>query len=186
MDAKSKKLLLFGGIGFLLFGGFGALGLYMKQTRSLKAKNPGSIDDVGQDYGAPEGLMKPNPDSRLLTFTASADHSGEFYGMRALTKQLYSTIFVHGNDTLPKLVHSWAPASDGNNEKAYVDFLVERTGLSPWTAITPQIFSVYIYPLALAIGKMEMGHEPDQPAEGWDPTEVASGISTGLQAVGLG
>ncbi len=52
-------------------------------------------------------------------------------GIRAMAMQVMKDIKVDGENTLVKLIHSWAPSSDGNDEAAYVYHLVSRTGIQP-------------------------------------------------------
>ena len=173
MKPETKKILWV--LGIVAVAAAGWKGIEMG-TRALRANNAGSLDDIGQDYGAPEGLVKPNPDTRLLTFISP------FYGVRALVAQMYNTMIKHGHNTLVTFIHSYSPASDGNNEAAYVQFLSENTGLDPDIIITPQIFKLYAGLLAEAVGRMETGRNIKSE---WGIIPVNDGVKAGLQHVGL-
>lgn len=53
------------------------------------------------------------------------------YAIRACAILLMQTYRKLGIRTISGIVHRFAPASDGNNEKAYIDYLSSNTLISP-------------------------------------------------------
>ncbi len=90
-----------------------------QNSRGLRNNNPLNLRPVGFTYLGQVGV-----DAK-----GHAIFTDIVYGVRAATLELYTNYFVHGLKTFAELVHDIAPASDGNNEAAYVSSLKNATGL---------------------------------------------------------
>jgi hypothetical protein len=83
--------------------------------------------------------------------------------MRVGCKALAALLIVYGDlpladriDTIPEIVHRWAPSSDHNNEQAYVDFICHVTELAPTDRINLRDADTLFW-LVVAIGEHECG-----------------------------
>lgn len=75
------------------------------------------------------GLCTEQRDPEFCQFTCMV------YGILAAIKNARSIIAKHHPCTLAKLIETWAPSSDGNNTKAYIDRVCKLTGLQPNTVL---------------------------------------------------
>lgn len=85
--------------------------------RGIRNNNPGNLNYVGQRGAEKES----GPNGRFAVFQSMTD------GVAALYKQL-NLYFQRGTNTIESIVKKYAPASDGNNVKAYVSSLMKATG----------------------------------------------------------
>lgn len=95
----------------------------------------------------PRGFRNNNPLNLRRTKTqwiglCTEQHDTEFcqflcmeYGIRAAIKNARNIIAKHRPCTLEKLIETWAPSSDGNNTKGYIDRVCKLTGLQPNTVL---------------------------------------------------
>ncbi|MCB5318617.1 hypothetical protein LH413_14060 [Yersinia massiliensis] len=88
-----------------------------KAPRGIRNNNPGNLNYVGQRGAEKEG----GPNGRFAVFQSMTN------GVAALYKQL-NLYFQRGTNTIESIVKKYAPASDGNNVKAYVSSLMKATG----------------------------------------------------------
>lgn len=95
----------------------------------------------------PRGIRNNNPLNLRRTKTwwiglCSEQKDPEFcqflcmeYGIRAAIKNARNIIAKHHACTLANLIETWAPPSDGNNTKAYINRVCQLTGLLPTTVL---------------------------------------------------
>lgn len=108
-------------------------------TRGVRNNNPANII-LGDGW---LGLKAAQTDPKFCQFVSVE------YGVRAMIVLLKTYVTVHQADTIEKIIHRWAPISDGNDEMSYVstikttlksnDFLVNWKldssffhGIEPW------------------------------------------------------
>jgi len=92
-------------------GAQGSRGLRNNNPMNLRPSNFTYLGQVGKD---------------------SAGHaifSDVTFGIRAGVLELYTNYFKHGFKTLYQMISDFAPASDGNNVQAYVNFVSKKTGI---------------------------------------------------------
>lgn len=124
------------------------------------------------------GIRNNNPlnikwtvNSRRDPWEGQTGESGNFvvfsspiYGFRAAAKIL-NTYLSRGNNTIAGIVKSWAPDSDNNDTRAYINFVAKKMGR---TEISP--ISKTDYPAILAaMSKMETGKD-------WLTADILKGI----------
>lgn len=76
-----------------------------------------------------KGKVIPGDDPAFEQFVSMA------YGYRAGLKLLRNYI-GGGNNTIRKIINTWAPPSDGNNTSSYVTHVAQRTGIGADTIIS--------------------------------------------------
>lgn len=59
-----------------------------------------------------------------------AQFSEWFWGVRAAVRSLAAK-YLNGKFTIRKIIHSWAPTSDGNEPDKYAETVARRMGLNP-------------------------------------------------------
>lgn len=75
------------------------------------------------------------------------------YGFRAAGRNLDNGYIGKGINTIAAIVNKWAPKSDNNDVKAYIDFVSKKSGILSFTPITRKD-----YPKLLqAMAKFEVG-----------------------------
>ncbi len=93
---------------------------YPNYPRGMRNNNPGNFRPfytysyVGQTGVDPSGY---------------AIFSDMSFGARAMALQVMIDVQTHGFNTLAKLIHSWAPASDGNDEVMYRNYVANKLGI---------------------------------------------------------
>lgn len=102
--------------------------MIMSQPRGLRNNNPLNIEKT-KGSNPWQGEIVPSADSRFAQFTSIA------YGYRAAFKLLNNYQRKYGLDTLRKLISRWAPSTENNTDK-YVEFVAERSLVSPDVRIT--------------------------------------------------
>jgi hypothetical protein len=90
------------------------------KSRGMKNNNPFNIIETDTTW---LGEVR----DKDLKFEGFSDLK---YGLRAGLINLYNVYFSKGL-TLRQLLAKYAPAADNNNEKAYLDAVVRRTGVIP-------------------------------------------------------
>lgn len=85
----------------------------------------GSVRFIGEitqpfEYG---GMLIAPLENRFKAFTSMA------YGYRAMIKIL-RTYVKRGQNTLVKIINTYAPASDGNNPATYIEYVKTRAGIA--------------------------------------------------------
>lgn len=73
-----------------------------------------------------------------------------------------------GNNTIRKLINTWAPASDGNNPESYANKVASAAGISADEIINPKDPNT-MQKIVLAMAKVENGQDanPDDVTQGW-------------------
>lgn len=115
-------------------------------TRGLRNNNPGNIRISTIPW---QGKVSPNTDGSFEQFINIAT------GYRNLIKNLESYIGA-GYNTIPKMINEWAPEEDGNDTAAYIQSVLDQTGLSS-SAIIPVTDINTLKLVAAAISRVENG-----------------------------
>lgn len=117
-----NRLMMGAAVVALVFGA-----IYMKQpNRNVRNNNPLNIES-GDDW---VGLADYQGDPRFAVF------DGPEYGFRAAFIILLRYL-ERGEDTILKIVATWAPASDNNHVDKYSAFVAERVGKGVNDVILP-------------------------------------------------
>lgn len=130
--SKQKKVLL-------AASGLVAAYLLMKKDVPEPLKNAvGAVTNAVRDMSLPRGLRNNNPFNlrKGVAWLGRNGDDGAFdiftsmeYGIRA-GLQNFKTQHKKGYNTVSKLLNRWAPVSDGNNTKAYIDFVCKTVPIS--------------------------------------------------------
>lgn len=100
--------------------------------RGERNNNPGNLNFVGQ-----AGASLERPGGRFARFDTAFD------GLRAISRQLM-LYAGRGINTVEKIISTWAPPSDGNNTRAYIQAVSRQLGVNPQVALNmsdPQVMS---------------------------------------------
>ncbi len=90
------------------------------RSRGLRNDNPLNIRHGKSQW---VGMREKQTDKGFVQFTSRK------YGYRAAFVLLHNYI-RKGVDTIGKIIARWAPSSDGNNTRAYIDFVSKSTGIN--------------------------------------------------------
>lgn len=133
----------------------------MSLPRGLRNNNPLNIEKT-KGKNPWKGEIVPSTDSRFAQFTSIA------YGYRAAFKLLNNYQRKYGLDTLRKLISRWAPSTENNTDK-YVEFVAERSLVSPDVRITTTNKDIMIAVVA-AMSAYENGINANMRdvESGWD------------------
>lgn len=144
--------------------------------------NNGECDPQDCNYlgvsGIPRGIRNNNPGNLKITnipwqgkINVSQNDDGTFeqfekywYGIRAMLKDLINDITQDGDNTLVKLITSYAPSSDNNPTTGYIAFVENYTGIDRNAIITPDYNTMA--QIAWAIIRFENGED------GWITQEL--------------
>lgn len=113
--------------------------------RGMRNNNPGNLIRTAANW---VGKLWDNRDTKFERFTNMR------YGLRALFINL-RTGYGNGVNTVEKIITKYAPASDGNDTKAYINSVAKALGVNP-TAKLSLTKTVHIG-LVKAIVKTEVG-----------------------------
>ena len=91
------------------------------KTRGIRNNNPGNIRRTSRSMWL--GMREKQEDKAFLQFKDMV------HGLRAMWYLLHQYRYQYNCSTIQSIIHRWAPASDGNNERDYVTFIVNRTGI---------------------------------------------------------
>jgi hypothetical protein len=89
------------------------------------------------------------------------------YGYRALSSLLYAYINHHGLDSINKIIHTYAPASDGNNPNSYANTVSRVSGINADQGLSTNDFladnpaNANMFKIILAMVAIEQGEQPD-------------------------
>ena len=89
--------------------------------RGLRNNNPLNIRISGTPW---QGKVSPNTDGAFEQFTSLE------FGVRAALVNIRTYIKRDRIDTVQAIISRWAPCSDGNNVKAYIDVVCNRSRLT--------------------------------------------------------
>lgn len=115
-----------------------------KLTRGYRNKNAGNLRDFGIKW---QGLIGSDSDGFCIFDTVEN-------GARAASKDVKGDIERKGQNTVRKLIESYAPPSE-NNTEAYISVVSKALGISD---SSPLNWSLHKIPLMLAIFKHENGY----------------------------
>lgn len=96
------------------------------------------------------GKVQHNTDGAFEQFVSMA------YGIRAAMKNIRTIARRHEGLTMARLIEIWAPASDGNNTRAYINQVKIRSAIMPSEKILP-LDRGQISRLARAMAEVECG-----------------------------
>ena len=88
-------------------------------ARGIRNDNPLNIRHGKSQW---VGMRKVQTDKGFVQFTS------RLYGYRAALVLLRNYI-RKGKDTIGKIIARWAPSSDGNNTRAYINYVSRTTGI---------------------------------------------------------
>lgn len=116
-------------------------------SRAYRNKNPGNLRPLphGQLWHGQTGV---DPDGYII-FGSFVD------GFRAMARDLHTKIFLHGWNTIEKIIPVWAPREDHNDPEAYISSVEKITGIPRDKALS----SGDIFALVPAMARVEMGLE---------------------------
>lgn len=120
------------------------------RPRGYRNNNPLNIRISDNNW---EGKVANNTDGSFEQFENMP------YGYRAAIKNI-NTQITRGNDTLRKLIGSWAPTSDGNSPDSYAQFVAKRAGIGVDDVIDPNNRDLMVKIIA-AMAFKENGEEAD-------------------------
>lgn len=89
--------------------------------RGLRNNNPLNIRISGTPW---QGKVSPNTDGAFEQFTSLE------LGVRAALVNIRTYIKRDRINTVQAIISRWAPSSDGNNVKAYIEVVCNRSGLT--------------------------------------------------------
>lgn len=89
-------------------------------TRGLRNNNPLNIRHGKSQW---MGMSEKQTDKAFVQFTSRV------YGYRAALVLLRNYIQKNKVDTIGKIIARWAPSSDGNNTRAYIEYVSRSTGI---------------------------------------------------------
>lgn len=118
------------------------------RPRGYRNNNPLNIRISNNNW---EGKVANNTDGSFEQFESMP------YGYRAAIKNI-NTQINRGNNTLRKLIGSWAPASDGNSPDSYAQFVAKHAGIGVDDRIDPNNRDLMIKIIA-AMAFKENGEE---------------------------
>lgn len=127
-------------------------------TRGVRNNNPANIRR-GSYW---RGLVDKPTDKSFCQFVSMV------WGVRALLVTLRTYVVKHKVRTIPKIIERWAPPSDGNDTKSYIQF-VEKAVMKVDSPISLSLQSLdfapenqynecLLYLIAKAMCKIESGY----------------------------
>ena len=93
-----------------------------KLPRGLRNNNPLNIRISGTPW---QGKIEPNTDGQFEQFTSLE------FGLRAALVNIRTYIRAYRLNTVQSIISRWAPSSDGNNVKAYIEVVCNKAQLTP-------------------------------------------------------
>lgn len=96
------------------------------QPRGIRNNNPLNIRISSVAW---QGKVEHNTDGSFEQFTRLE------YGIRAALVNIRTYIKRDHIDTIQGIISKWAPSSDGNNTKNYIDFVCKKILLPPSTRL---------------------------------------------------
>lgn len=121
-------------------------GVYMSMPRGIRNNNPGNIRHNSDEW---KGMAETQTDKSFVQFKSAK------YGMRAMAKILQSYA-RRGVVYLVDIIYTWAPPSDGNDVRAYLEHVEKLTGIQGNQRVTEDDYPKLI----AAIIKHENGVQP--------------------------
>lgn len=90
--------------------------------RGIRNNNPGNIDQNAANNWQGRVPLSENTDSRFEQFQTY------YWGIRAMIKLIIGYVNRDGLNTIRKIINKYAPSVE-NNVEAYVQFIVNNTGI---------------------------------------------------------
>ena len=116
-------------------------------SKPLNYKNPINLRPFKYPYYIGQSGVAPDGEAIFNTWLD---------GIRAGIMDLNLKIDSHGYNTLNKLIPVFAPASDGNNTNAYINYVSKQTGFKPDQQLVSD--NATIKALFMAMAGEEMGY----------------------------
>lgn len=149
MNAKTQpNYWLWLGLGGLLFLGGNTVVKTLSKARGIRNNNPGNLVKTNDAWKGKVPHTQ-NTDSRFEQFIAPE------WGIRAMFIDIKGDITKKGQNTIRKLITSYAPQFE-NNTAAYIAVVSKAIGKSPDSQLTANDY----LPLIKAIIKHENGIQP--------------------------
>lgn len=123
--------------------------MYSKIPRGLRNNNPLNIRISSTPW---QGKVIENTDGAFEQFSSLE------YGLRAAMVNIRTIIKRDHIDTIYGIINKWAPERDGNNTKAYIEFVCNKIQLKQGTRIAYNNKN-YICMLVWAMAQVECGQE---------------------------
>lgn len=120
------------------------------EPRGIRNNNPGNLVKTSIPWKGKVPLSQ-NTDSRFEQFKAF------WYGVRAMIKDISGDINKDGQNTIRKLITTYAPPSE-NHTETYIEYIANQTGWSPDRIIDSGNVDD-MYKLVKAISKYENGKD---------------------------
>lgn len=155
--SKNEKIGLF--VGSVFLAGAVILIFMKKNKAKTEIYTPVSVATAGGAFNNAGNIRKGNDwKGEKTPEIAGAFESFEnlAYGYRALIK-LLRNYYLAGFHDLNAVINHYAPAADNNNPAAYINFVVNYTGISKTQDLKDIVNSEKIYPLLKAISLVEQG-----------------------------
>ncbi|MDD9178423.1 MULTISPECIES: structural protein P5 [Aliivibrio] len=137
-----KKVLVIGAVCGLLYVG-------VRQTMPLGIRNNNPLNIKFSEGNKWEGQTGQN--RGFCTFSSSK------YGIRAAARLLNNYMTKNSLTSVTTIITKWAPGSDNNPTKAYVDFVAKYIGVN---AADNNLTSAHIPALIAAMTRFENGIQP--------------------------
>ena len=139
-----------------------------KIPRGYRNNNPGNIRLTSSKW---QGLCKEQKDGVFCQFVNLT------YGFRAMLKLLDNYYLKHNCIDVRSIISRWAPVGDGNNTKAYINYVAENSGVTPAKPLLqPRVDKSFWVRFVIAMSEMESGlfsgykkHElKEKASEAWN------------------
>lgn len=120
-----------------------------KIPRGYRNNNPGNIRLTSSKW---QGLCKEQKDGVFCQFVNLT------YGFRAMLKLLDNYYLKHNCIDVRSIISRWAPVGDGNNTKAYINYVAENSGVTPAKPLLqPGVDKAFWVRFVIAMSEMESG-----------------------------
>ena len=140
----------------------------------MKLNNPGNIRKSGTTYN---GEVASNNGG----FKQFSDMK---YGVRAMASLLWHYIHSSGYDTINKIIHVYAPSSDGNNPDSYANLVANQSGITADQQLSTVDFEAGITGESNIVKIMREMIRVEQ-GQYINESDLSDGYSLFLQSVGL-
>lgn len=120
-----------------------------KIPRGYRNNNPGNIRLTSSKW---KGLCKEQKDGVFCQFVNLT------YGYRAMLKLLDSYYLKHNCIDVRSIISRWAPGGDGNDTKAYINYVASNCGVTPAKPLVqPGVDKDFWVRFVIAMSEMECG-----------------------------
>lgn len=155
MNNNRAALWAFIALGVLIVMGMGGTAVYRHyKQRGIRNNNPGNLVKTTIPWTGKVPAAS-NTDSRFEQFRDYNGTPGHIWGLRALFKDVRGDVESKGQNTIRRLITSYAPAHE-NDTAAYIAAVASAVGVSADAAIQATHYPALI----AAIVKHENGINP--------------------------